>query len=231
MSQAPVRVACPDCESLSAPAGFRVEGARLFLTCGRCGAEQLAVTGPAELPTRETEDALRVVPRAPETGPAPEPMDAQLFNVPEGHCPKCVAPRPSEALACSACGLVFTNFTPREQVLPPLLAAAWQRLQTRWEQRAAHDALLAQAHADGQLAAAGRLCRIRLAHESGDVEARRALDEVVRLALLPSERAETHSDALPGMARTTKLVLALLFLLLCLSGGALLLSAAARPLP
>jgi hypothetical protein len=239
-----VRLECPSCKRLAPAAGFRVDGARLLLRCGRCGAESVAFEqATLEKAVLERASKERSVARgAPAQGPllrvvpgegegTVAPPDGALFDVPEGHCPKCVASRPPEALACPACGLVFSNWAPEEHTLPAPLADAWHRLQARWGEVGAHDAFLAQAQRVGQLAAAGRLYRIQLARRPGEAQARRALEEVVRLALLPSERPEVRAGAEQGKARPLKLVLALLFLLACLMVGALLLRAAASSIP
>jgi hypothetical protein len=156
--------------------------------------------------------------------------DLALFHAPPGRCPKCVAPVAPEALACRACGLVFSNWVPEALAIPPAVEASWRRLQARWGERAAHDALLLAAQGGGHLAVVGRLYRIRLARQPGDLEADRALKEIVRLALLPGKAVEEgrrrEQQEPQGQKRAVRLALAVLVLLLCLAALALLLRAA-----
>ncbi|AKQ63221.1 hypothetical protein A176_000133 [Myxococcus hansupus] len=120
-------------------------------------------------------------------GDAGQPLpltDEVLFEPPEGVCPKCVAPRREEALACPQCGLVYVNHVPEAQAPSDVLVDAWRTLAARWEDWDAHDRLMTLAAGRGELAMVGRLYRIRLARAPGDTAAQRGRDEVVRRATL-----------------------------------------------
>jgi hypothetical protein len=104
------------------------------------------------------------------------------FAVPEGFCPKCISVRKEGTASCAACGLVYANFDPNEQRVSEPLSAAWLSVLERWDDRDTHDRLLSLAMGRGELAAAGRLYRIRLAQAPDDLYAQRGRDEVLRLA-------------------------------------------------
>lgn len=195
---------CASCERLVEVARFRLDGAQLVLTCQRCGAETrakqveaaaepaVAVASspsglPASLPAASSASSLsspsppaRVVPL--HAVPPPTFGGEDPFAVPEGRCPKCIAPRPEGAQVCRQCGLVFANFVPSEQQPSEELVAAWKELASRWDDLPAHDQALAGATVRGELAAMGRLYRIRLARQPMDPVAQRGRDEVLRLA-------------------------------------------------
>src|SRR5690606_25846349 len=84
--------------------------------------------------------------------------------------------------SCASCGLVYACFDAGEQRVSEPLRAAWLSVLERWDDRDAHDRLLSLAVGQGELAAAGRLYRIRLAQAPEDVYAQRGRDEVLRLA-------------------------------------------------
>ena len=197
---------CQWCERLADAARFRVDGAELVLTCTKCGAETRARPAEAstELVAVIAADPAEPAPPPPAPAPAaaPEapvtPLSARVvpihavppptfggddpFAVPEGRCPKCVAPRQPDALACNQCGLVFDNFVAGEHRSSPELEVVWKELVARWDDLAAHDRALASAAARGELAVMGRLYRIRLARQPRDPIATRGRDEVLRLA-------------------------------------------------
>jgi hypothetical protein len=64
----------------------------------------------------------------------------------------------------------------------PELRAVWTDLVGRWDDMKAHDAAVASIAARAELAAMGRLYRIRLARQPLDPIALRGRDEVVRIA-------------------------------------------------
>jgi hypothetical protein len=135
-----------------------------------------AVSAPGS--SRPSVTALRVV---RSEGPAPgAALDGDPFQAPPGHCPKCVAPMREEAGACAACGLVFANFIPEEHQPSEALAGEWRALLARWGEPDAHDEVMTQAMARGELAMVGRLYRVRLARAPNDALAQRGRDEVVR---------------------------------------------------
>lgn len=197
-----MRYLCDACERLAPPAAFRVELNVLVLTCARCGQETRArpeealVAAVAEASAESSE-----VSAPPRSGPAPSlkvvtlrPSEERVreaaalarsedpFAVPPSFCPKCISARKEGVASCAACGLVYSNFDPSEQRLSEEMRAAWLSVLERWDDRDAHDRLVALALGRGELAAAGRLYRIRLAQAPDDVYAQRGRDEVVRVA-------------------------------------------------
>ena len=133
---------------------------------------------PSEL--RPTSPTLRVIPGAGSTPARPPPEDP--FAAPEGHCPKCISPRAEGATVCPTCGLDYTISQPESFQPSEPLAAAWRGVWESWEDPAVHDRVLALASQRGELAALGRLYRIRLAHLPEDALAQRGRGEVLRLA-------------------------------------------------
>lgn len=113
-------------------------------------------------------------------------VDPNAFEVPEGHCPKCISRRQANTEACATCGLVYAQsptgaFAPSET-----LKAEWLQLTQTWGDEAKHEALRSTAFERGELAEVGRLYRLRRVAQPGDPLAQRGLDEVLRLAVLPS---------------------------------------------
>jgi len=197
-----MRYLCDACERLAPPAAFRVELGVLVMTCARCGQESRArpeealvaavaetsaeASQPALAPRSNTAAALRVVTLRPSEERVREAAalarSEDPFAVPPGFCPKCISVRKEGGESCAACGLVYANFDPDEQRLSEPLSSSWLSVLERWDDRDAHDRLLSLAVGRGELAAAGRLYRIRLAQAPDDLYAQRGRDEVVRLA-------------------------------------------------
>jgi hypothetical protein len=145
-----------------------------------------------------------------------EAARANPFEVPEGHCPKCIAVRPASASSCAQCGLVFANFK-REEVEPSAsIAEQFQQLLSQWEDGGGHDRVLQTALIRGELASVGRLYRIRLAHVPQDPYAARGRDEVLRLATASSTglAKAASAEAGGGMGRW-KYVLLIAILAAC----------------
>lgn len=176
---------CQSCERLVEAGRFRSDGVSLALTCARCGAEtQLTQAPQAALEAPASVAALTPpAPRLVALRPVPPPsVEEDPFAIPDGHCPKCVAPRREGALSCTQCGLVFSNFVTGEHEPSLELLAAVRDLAGHWEDATAHERLVAGALARGELALAGRFYRIRLARQPQDAFAQRGRDEVLRLA-------------------------------------------------
>lgn len=190
---------CPACAQLSELDNFRVEGPVLVVQCGFCGTEN-RVTAEARTAASAR---LQLVP-PPE---APSPEAPKAFDPPEGHCPKCIATRPSDALVCTACGLVYDNFRPEEWALSKPLAAVWTEVTGSWEDPAVHERFIAAALASGELPAAGRLYRIWLAAHPRDERARAARDEVLRLATVRPPGGMPGGTALGEAGRKLKVVI------------------------
>lgn len=173
---------CPSCERLADASRFRVQGGTLVLTCEKCGADNAT-----DIPSAAESSAPTavVVPFRPAVAPAPplQPaMPEDPLAVPDGYCPKCIASRQPDALACGQCGLVFANFRAEEHLPSPVLVSRWEQLLEHWGHVESHDAFLHDVSVIGELAAAGRLYRIRLARSPGDPMAERGRDEVIRRA-------------------------------------------------
>src|SRR5262249_51066269 len=135
----PVKFLCPACDRLLELSSFRVEGERLIVRCRACHAESAAsATAAAML------QSMRFEPKAPPhlAAPAPAPEAVQVsdvFDAPEGYCPKCVSPRPSTAASCPQCGLVFANVQPGEFCPSEEVATQWRGLLQHWLDSESHD--------------------------------------------------------------------------------------------
>jgi hypothetical protein len=159
-------------------------------------------------PTEAPRDALGEVPaRATLRTPTGEAIaratatvDARAFEVPLGHCPKCISKRSGDAFACPSCGLVFAqadalSFNPSDW-----LKQQWLELLQGWGDDARHEALRVEAMNKGELAEMGRLYRLRLADLPEDPYALRGRDEVLRLAVLPQLTVRQVSTVPPPPA-------------------------------
>lgn len=165
----------------------------------------LASVAPADVALASVAPAEAVSPEAPPAG------EVDPLAVPLGCCPKCIAPRGPEALACGQCGLVFSNFDAEEHRPSPSLLAGWARLRERWSETAGHDQFLRECMARGELAPAGRLYRIRLAHTPGDALAQRGRDEVVRLAMSVATLSAPAGERSPASSTGWRIGLGVLF--------------------
>lgn len=198
---------CPSCERLADIAGFRLDAGALLLRCGKCGVESREASPPSAPPSaaapepREAAPAPLVFLRAVGPGGPLAPVREDPFTVPEGFCPKCIAPRKPGEQACASCGLLFANFRPADQEVPPPIASAWRELLEAWQENEAHDRFLRLAVADGQMVAAARLYRIQLAHHPDDPFAARGRDDVVRLASAAASALEPARGKGPAPAR------------------------------
>ncbi len=217
-----MKVVCPACEGMARVQSFRVEGAALFLTCARCGVESRAevveppsapVEPPRVVPMRPVAvgDAVRL---AAEAAQRPDP-----FEVPDDRCPKCVGPRPEEALFCPHCGLAWANFRPEHVAFSEELGRAFLEAMRQWDDASKHEAVLALATRTGELPALGRLYRLRLAAAPLDPIAQRGREEVLRRASAGSEVLRTLPGS-PASSRLTRIAAMVLgFLLLGVVGG------------
>lgn len=149
-------------------------------------------------PSRPSVAQLRVVESASAGSEDP-------FMPPPGYCPKCIGPRREGPGVCPYCGLEYARFRIEEHRPSPVLSSTWLGVLELWESKGAHDKVLALASEKGELAALGRLYRIRLARSPDDAQAKRGREEVVRLAsagsgLMPSappdKRAKTRTAVL-----------------------------------
>jgi hypothetical protein len=134
------------------------------------------------------------------------------FMPPPGYCPKCIGPRKEGPVVCPYCGLEYARFRPEEFRLSPVLSSTWLGVVEQWESKGAHDKVLALASEKGELAALGRLYRIRLARVPDDAQAKRGREEVVRLASAGS--GLMHSAPPDKRVKTKSVALGFVFLLL-----------------
>lgn len=153
---------------------------------------------------------LRVVQDAAASASPPSSEDP--FMPPPGFCPKCIGVRKDGAVVCPYCGLDYARFRSEESRPSGAVASTWLGVLELWESKGAHDKVLALASERGELAALGRLYRIRLARNPEDAVAKRGREEVLRLASAGSTFLST-----PPPDKRTKLRMAglgVLFLLL-----------------
>lgn len=131
---------------------------------------------------------------------------------PPGFCPKCIGVRKEGAVVCPYCGLDYARFRPEESRPSGAVASTWLGVVELWESKGAHDKVLALSSERGELAALGRLYRIRLARNPEDAMAKRGREEVLRLAAASS----TLLSSAPPDKRTKMRMagLGLLFLML-----------------
>lgn len=170
-----------------------------------------APAAPEPMPARASSAQLRVVPDA-SASPAPSSSSEDPFMPPPGFCPKCIGVRKEGAVVCPYCGLDYARFKAEESRPSGAVASTWLGVLELWESKGAHDKVLALASERGELAALGRLYRIRLARSPEDALAKRGREEVLRLAAASSTLLAT-----PPPDKRTKLRMAglgVLFLLL-----------------
>ena len=209
---------CPKCERLVDLRDFQPEGTTLVVTCPACGhgakataqsthpqapvplAPVVPATVTGERPALQLTSypgtsnvvALRS-PGADAIAAAAEAAKEGPFEVPDGRCPKCVAPRQPKSPTCSQCGLAFAQFDPANVAVAPWLERAWVALLADWGNEAKHAEVRARAQAELDLASVGRLYRLRLAAHGEDPFALRGRDEVLRMALVPGAKVEPAS--------------------------------------
>jgi len=134
------------------------------------------------------------------------------IQIPPGYCPKCITIRTPQALICNACGLVFANFRAEEHQPSAALESAWRALEDRWARQDEHEKFLQMAFNMDELAKAGRLYRIRLAALPDDVQAKTALESMVRMAsTAAAAAAKTDPAELQRNRRKVLAVSAMLF--------------------
>jgi hypothetical protein len=212
---------CSACKQPVEVVDFRLGEGIVVVRCTACGKQQQLSLSEASGGAVVQQAPAKAAPAAPpaQRPPAPVPPAAAAprataievaFEPPEGFCPKCVAPRSRQATSCPACGLVYANAAASTALQPSSsLKAAFAALAARWSDAAAHVRFLHQAAAGGELAAAGRLYRIRLAQAPTDAQARASLDAAVKMASAPVSVAAIKSavpaETVPG--RRKKLIL------------------------
>lgn len=140
------------------------------------------------------------------------------FEVPPGHCPKCLAPR-DEAPACRQCGVHFEYFQPEAVAPPAWLREAWLSLLRDWGNEKAHEDVRRRAQRDDALTPLGRLYRLRQVAEPNDPIAEKGRADVLRLAAAPMTFRTRDEAPEPGRA---KVVVAGVVVLFCLGAVGLL---------
>ncbi|HYO74289.1 MAG TPA: hypothetical protein VEU33_50270 [Archangium sp.] len=196
---------------------------RLSEVQARGGGETTTVPpAPEPVPARASSVQLRVVqdssgPAAPSSSFSSSSEDP--FMPPAGFCPKCIGVKKDGAVVCPYCGLDYARFKAEESRPSGAVASTWLGVVELWESKGAHDKVLALASERGELAALGRLYRIRLARNPEDTMAQRGREEVLRLAA-----ASSTFMATPPPDKSTKMRMAglgLLFLLLMIAAVAI----------
>jgi len=186
---------------------------RLSEVQARGGESAPAQAAPEPMPARASSAQLRVV-QDPSATPAPSSSfsSEDPFMPPPGFCPKCIGVRKEGAVVCPYCGLDYARFRPEESRPSGAVASTWLGVVELWESKGAHDKVLALSSERGELAALGRLYRIRLARNPEDAMAKRGREEVLRLAAASS----TLLSSQPPDKRTKMRMagLGLLFLML-----------------
>lgn len=143
---------------------------------------------------------------------AAQSADGNPFEVPEGHCPKCLARRDGSP-SCPQCGVQFLYFQ-EAHVAPPLwLKQAWVELLRDWGNDAQHDRLRLRAQQEDALTALGRLYRLRLAVEPNDPIAEKGRAEVLRVAAAPMTYRPSAETAGTSRAKTVLVVVVVAFCL------------------
>jgi len=202
---------CPFCSQPVEVVDFRLDAGHLLVRCTGCKREQRlsigqATQGGAEAQPAPPREEARAAEAAAQKGlGAIEPP----FTPPAGFCPKCISVRAAEAQSCPACGLHFSNSVLDGALLPSAaLEAAWTELASHWGEAAEHTRFVRMASAAGELAAAGRLYRIRLAQAPKDALARTSLEAAIKLASAPVsvEALKTLPDAVAAKRRVVAAV-------------------------
>ena len=194
----PVKFLCPDCERLISLEVFRVEGPALVVTCQKCGAQSRAeslpsaasrparpVTLPPRFSLESTQGSSNVVVLRTAgheaTQKAARAADEGPFVLPEGVCPKCIAPRATTP-SCPYCGILFESFDEATVLPPKWLRDEWVEVLRDWGNDAKHSQLRRTAQQSDALAAVGRLYRLRQAFVPEDPVAEEGRADVLRLA-------------------------------------------------
>lgn len=181
------------------------------------GASNASSAGePAESPQLRVLRGGGLGPAAARPSAAQRAASASIPSVPEGHCPRCLAPRSPAARGCAGCGLDFLRVRAESLAPSTRLATAWNALQEAWEDSAAHQDFVRRAVAAGELSGAGRLYRLHLLHRPGDAHAQRALERMRQQALATWL---TPKAAAVGEPRSPRGLRWLLLLLLVLVGA------------
>jgi hypothetical protein len=195
---------CQRCQQPVEVVDFRLAEGLVVVRCTACGTQQRLTLseagGTATAPPPPASTGSRAAPSAVATAapskvqpPAQHLAIPVVLTPPSGFCPKCVAPRSETAAACPACGLVYARAAANDVQPSAELVRAFTVLAGHWDDASAHVRFLHQAAESGELAAAGRLYRIRLALAPTDALARSSLDATVKMASAPVSVAAIRS--------------------------------------
>jgi hypothetical protein len=201
---------CPLCKQPVEVADFRLGEGIVVVRCPSCGNEQRLALSEASVAVPKAAGPARApaTPLPPSAAPAPLAIQP-VFEPPAAFCPKCVSPRKPGSPSCPSCGLVFGQAVALDVKPSAALLSAYAALAARWDDAPAHTRFLHLAAAGGELAAAGRLYRIRLAQAPGDGVARASLEATVKMASAPVSVAAIKSAPVAGATpgRRKKLLL------------------------
>jgi hypothetical protein len=196
---------CSACKQPVEVVDFRLGEGIVVVRCPACGKQQRLslseASGDLEAPAPALAKAAPEAPSAALNLPPPVRQAGMepAFEPPAGFCPKCVAPRRPEAKSCPSCGLVFGKALSGDVTPSSALVSAFSALAARWGEAPAHVTFLQLAAERGELAAAGRLYRIRLAKVPQDAVARASLEATVKMASaavnVAAIKSEPVSDA------------------------------------
>jgi hypothetical protein len=191
---------CPACKQPVEVVDFRLAEGIVVVRCAACGTQQRLALSEAGGAESRAPLPAQVPPGAPSPQSLPpQPLAIQpAFEPPAAFCPKCVAPRKQDASSCPSCGLVFGKALSSDVRPSATLAAAFVVLAAHWDDAQAHARFLHLAAEGSELAAAGRLYRIRLAEAPRDAVARAGLEATVKMASAPVSVAAIKSAPAVG---------------------------------
>ncbi len=207
---------CSACKQPVEVVDFRLGEGIVVVRCTACGKQQRLslseASGEGESPTAAAAPRPVRPPSAAPSSPTSPTRQAAVelaFEAPAGFCPKCIARRSAEAKSCPSCGLDFSKALSGDVQPSPDLVSAFSALSAQWADAAAHARFLHLAADRGELVAAGRLYRIRLAGFPEDAVARASLEATVKMASAPVSVAAIKSapEGVAESARHKKLLL------------------------
>lgn len=188
---------CDSCERLVEVRTYKIDAGALALTCMACGQETRTTPAPAK-PAEEaprpqlasTQAGSNVVELRGANRESAERARAvsteSPFSIPDGRCPKCIAPRKPAANSCPNCGADFALVS-KDLLMPSeWLQEGWLRLLKNWGSTEEHEALVVAALGRSELAGLGRLYQLYLARVPDDPLARRGREEIMRRASVPA---------------------------------------------
>ena len=206
-----MKLLCDACERLAEPGPFRVEGARLVLTCARCGAEAQLVAGPMlvkEAVAAPEPERPVVIPFARptvvEAPPPPAPVSAA------DRCPKCATPKNGRS-SCATCGLTFDLYRAEDDVVPQSARRDFALALESWGSPDAAKTL-ALVTPDNVVFVA-RLARHHLADFPGDPRAQGIIDALAaRSMALASAASQSEQLARGPNDRSRNIAMALMLI-------------------